>query len=96
MPTLNYTMACRAYQEWLNAVPASRILWGSDVQTPEDVYGATAVTRRCLAEALAEMVQQGQLRENDALRIGRQVLRENALALFPQLQRRLQGGGQKR
>ena len=96
MPTLNYTMACRAYQEWLNAVPASRILWGSDVQTPEDVYGATAVTRRRLAEALAEMVQQGQLRENDAPRIGRQILRENALALFPQLQRRLQGGGQKR
>jgi hypothetical protein len=47
------------------------------------------MTRRCLAEVLAERVDHGELREEHALRIGRQILRDNALALFPQLQSRL-------
>jgi predicted TIM-barrel fold metal-dependent hydrolase len=88
MPVINYTMARRAYEEWLDAVASDRILWGSDEQTPEGVYGATQTTRRCLAEALAEKVQRGELREEHAVRIGQQVLRENALALFPQLKER--------
>lgn len=89
MPVINYTMARRAYEEWLDAVASDRILWGSDEQTPDGVYGATQTTRRCLAEALAEKVQRGELREADALRIGRQILRENALRLFPRLKERL-------
>ena len=47
------------------------------------------MTRRCLAEVLAEKVDQGDLHEEDARRIGRQVLRDNALELFPQLKRPL-------
>lgn len=89
LPTLSYTMAKRAYQEWLEAVPSNRILWGSDTGTAEGIYGATEFTRRCLAEALAEKVIRGELREDDALRIGRQIMRENALELFPQLKERL-------
>jgi predicted TIM-barrel fold metal-dependent hydrolase len=89
MPTLSYTMAKRAYQEWLEAVPSNRIMWGSDTGTAEGIYGATVFARQCLAEALAEKVIRGELREADALRIGRQVMRENALELFPQLKERL-------
>ena len=47
--------------------------------------GATEFTRRCLAEALAEKVERGELREVDALPIGQEVMRDNALELFPQL-----------
>jgi predicted TIM-barrel fold metal-dependent hydrolase len=89
MPTLSYTMAKRAYQEWLEAVPSNRIMWGSDTGTAEGIYGATEFTRQCLAEALAEKVVRGELREEDALRIARQIMRENALELFPQLKERL-------
>ncbi|UCC99705.1 MAG: amidohydrolase family protein [Phycisphaerales bacterium] len=89
LPTLSYTMARRAYQEWLEAVPSNRIMWGSDTGTAEGIYGATEFTRRCLAEALAEKVIRGELCEKDALRIGRQIMRENALELFPQLKKRL-------
>ena len=49
----------------------------------------TEFTRRCLAEALAEKVERGELREADALHIGQQVMRDNALELFPQLKDRL-------
>jgi hypothetical protein len=89
LPTLSYTMAKRAFQEWLEAVPSNRIMWGSDTGTAEGIYGATVFTRQCLAEALAEKVICKELNEKDALRIGRQIMRENALELFPQLKERL-------
>jgi len=89
LPTISYTMAKRAYQEWLEVMPGNHLMWGSDAHHVEGVYGATEFTRRCLAEALAEKVERGELREADALHIGQQVMRDNALALFPQLKDRL-------
>jgi uncharacterized protein len=85
LPTLSYSMAKRAYQEWLEVMPVDKILWGGDGVNAESIYGATVLTRQCLAEALAEKVIRGELREPQAERIGRQILRENALKLFPQL-----------
>ncbi|MBI2431257.1 MAG: amidohydrolase family protein [Candidatus Hydrogenedentes bacterium] len=85
LPTLSYSMAKRAYQEWIEMFPANRILWGADSSHAEGIYGATAFTRQCLAEALAEKVAAGDLSREEALSIGRKILRENALELFPQL-----------
>lgn len=87
LPTLSYTMAKRAYQEWLEAVPSDRIMWGADTVDAEGIYAATEFTRQCLAEALAEKVGRGELLEKHATRIGRQIMRENALKLFPKLNR---------
>jgi len=64
-------------------------MWGADANHAEGIYGATEMTRRCLAEVLAEKVDRGDLREEHAVGIGRQILRDNALALFPQLERKL-------
>lgn len=89
LPTLSYTAAKRAYHEWLEIMPSDRIMWGADCHHAEGIYGATEFTRRCVAEVLAEKVERGDLREEHALRIGRQIMRDNALALFPQLQARL-------
>jgi predicted amidohydrolase/predicted TIM-barrel fold metal-dependent hydrolase len=89
LPTLSYTMAKRAYQEWLEAAPSNRIMWRADISDAEGIYGATEFTRQCLAEALAEKVARDELREEHANRIGRQIMRDNALALFPKLRRRL-------
>ena len=82
-------MAKRAYQEWLEAVPSDRILWGADAKDAESIYGATELTRECIAEALTEKVERGELLEAHANRIGRQIMRENALKLFPRLKRML-------
>jgi predicted TIM-barrel fold metal-dependent hydrolase len=89
LPTLSYTMGKRAFQEWLEVMPSNRIMWGADAHNAEGIYGATEVTRRCLAEALAEKIERGEVREEDALRIGQQILRNNALELFPRLKERL-------
>jgi predicted TIM-barrel fold metal-dependent hydrolase len=85
LPALSYTMAKRAFHEWLDAVPSDRIMWGADTVHAEGIYAATEFTRQCLAETLAEKVERGELREEHAVRIGRQVMRENALKLFPKL-----------
>jgi predicted TIM-barrel fold metal-dependent hydrolase len=89
LPTLSYTLAKRAFHEWLEVMPSDRIMWGADCHHAEGIYGATEFTRRCIAEVLAEKVDAGDLIEEHALRIGRQILRDNALKLFPQLKDKL-------
>jgi uncharacterized protein len=89
LPTLSYTMAKRAYHEWLEVMPADHILWGADSNHAEGIYGATETTRACLAEVLVEKIAAGDLTEEQAQRIGRQIMRENALALFPVLKQHL-------
>jgi predicted TIM-barrel fold metal-dependent hydrolase len=86
LPTLSYTMAKRAFHEWLEAFPSDRIMWGADTVHAESIYAATELTRQCLAEVLAEKVQRDELKEDQALHIGRQILRENALKIFPKLE----------
>jgi hypothetical protein len=89
LPTLSYSTAKRAFHEWLEIMPSTRIMWGADCNHAEGIYGATEWTRRCLAEVLAEKVARRELREEHARRIGKQIMRNNALALFPQLKRQL-------
>jgi predicted TIM-barrel fold metal-dependent hydrolase len=89
LPMLSYSLAKRAYHEWLDMFPSDRIMWGADCKHAEGIYGATEFTRRCLAEVLAEKIDRGDLAEEHAESIGRQILRENALELFPQLKEQL-------
>lgn len=89
LPTLSETMAKRAFHEWLDVIPSNRLMWGADCNHAEGVYGATEMTRRVLAEVLAERVDRGDLRLEDAQHIGRQILRDNALETFPGLKIKL-------
>jgi hypothetical protein len=89
LPTISFTMAKRAFHEWLEVVPSNRITWGGDDASAEGIYGETELTRRCLAEVLAEKVDRGELSEEDARHIGKNILRDNALELYPRLKKRL-------
>lgn len=89
LPTLSYTMAKRAFHEWLEVMPSDHIMWGADCGHAEGVYGAAELTRRCIAEVLVEKIAAGDLTEEHARRIGRQILRDNALTLFPVLKQHL-------
>jgi predicted TIM-barrel fold metal-dependent hydrolase len=89
LPMVSYTTAKRAFHEWLDLIPTNRIMWGSDSKSAEEIYGAAKLMRTCWAEVLAERVDRGDLSEQQAQRIGKQVLRENALEMFPELKERL-------
>jgi uncharacterized protein len=85
LPMLSFSMAKNALHEWLELVPSDRILWGTDSHHAEGIYAAAAWTRRCLGEVLAEKVAHEDLSEAQALQIGTQIMRENALEVFPRL-----------
>jgi predicted TIM-barrel fold metal-dependent hydrolase len=89
LPTISYSTAKRAFHEWLEVMPSDRIMWGGDCNHAEGIYGATELTRRCMAEVPSEKIERGDLKEEQALQIGRNIMRENALTLFPQLRGRL-------
>jgi len=89
LPTISYSTAKRAFHEWLEVMPSDRIMWGGDCNHAEGIYGATELTRRCIAEVLSEKIDRGDLKEEHAFQIGRNIMRENALTLFPQLRERL-------
>ena len=89
LPVLGYSTAKRAFIEWLDAFPSNRLMWGADCNHAEGIYGATEFHRQCVTEALAEKVLNGDISEETARHIARQIFRDNALELFPQLKERL-------
>jgi uncharacterized protein len=88
LPTISYTTAKSAFSEWLEVMPSNRLTWGGDDVSAEGIYGETELTRRCWAEVLAEKVNRRELALEDAFRIGKQMLRDNALALYPRIRQR--------
>jgi len=74
----------RALDEYLETVPVNKILaFGGDYRFPELTYAHAKIARRNLAQVLAAKVEAGLFGEDQALEIGRLLLRDNALALFP-------------
>jgi hypothetical protein len=77
------------FHEWLEVMPSDQDPVGADCNHAEGIYGATEFTRRCVAEVLAEKIDAGDLKEEHALRIGKQILRDNAWRCSPTLNDRL-------
>jgi len=74
----------RALHEYLETVPLNKIMgFGGDYNYAELSYGHAKMARRNIAQVLAENVEAGVYTEDDALHIGRMLLCDNPLALFP-------------
>ncbi len=84
IPVLNVTTMVDGYH---------RDAFASDTDSPyayaEGIYAATVFSRQCLSESLAEKAIRDELSEEQAIHIGTQIMRENALKLFPKLRRQL-------
>lgn len=75
LPQLTYDGGVSALKEWIQIVPQiSRLAWGGDCRTPEEMYGALLGGKATIARALGELVDDGYLRRNDALRVARSIL----------------------
>lgn len=67
----------------LSLAPASKLLYGSDVGGLPELFGLAADwTRAALGEALGWLGARGDLTGDQARAIGRQILSENAVALY--------------
>lgn len=74
----------RALHECLETVPLNKIMgFGGDYNFAEVSYGHAKMARRNIAQVLAGNVEAGIHGEDDAAEIGRMLLRDNPLALFP-------------
>ena len=73
----------RALQEWLETVPAGKIMaFGGDFLYVEDVYGHMLMARETVANVLVDKVKSGYFSENEAIRIARMLLHDNAVRIF--------------
>jgi len=73
----------RALDEWIDLIPGCRILgFGSDVIYPESVYAHLKMARICIADVLAKKVESDFLTEEVAVRLAKQMLRNNLIDLF--------------
>jgi uncharacterized protein len=78
--------------EYLEMMPANKILgFGGDYRYPELTYGHSRIARANVAAVLAAKVAGRVMSEDQALEVGRMLLRDNALALFKPSERRAAG-----
>lgn len=69
--------------EVLSLAPASKLLYGSDVGGLPELFGLAADwARAALGEALGWLVERGGMSHDEAQAAGRQILSENAVALY--------------
>ena len=76
-------MSRRTLDEWIDLVSGHRIIgFGSDLAWPELVVGHLSMARACIAEVLTKKVTMDMLSEQRAMILVRQMLRDNAIALY--------------
>ena len=69
--------------EWLEAVPASKIIaFGGDMMIPENVYSELKLAKRIISNVLINKVLDGYLTEYEAKTIAKMILHDNAAQLY--------------
>jgi uncharacterized protein len=83
LPIISPTATKLWLHQWLETVPVNKIMaFGGDYLFPEGVYGHSLIARQVVAETLAEKVDSGYFSMEEAEKIARMLLRDNAIELF--------------
>jgi len=73
----------RYLTEWLEAVPASKIMaFGGDQRCVENTYGNLMVAKKIITDVLAAKVNNGYFTEQEALTVARMILYDNAMDFY--------------
>jgi predicted TIM-barrel fold metal-dependent hydrolase len=73
----------RMLHEAIETVPANKIFaFGGDFIIPEGSYGHSVMARQVVSRVLTEKVEEGWLTEEEAVRLGQQMLRDNPAGLY--------------
>jgi predicted TIM-barrel fold metal-dependent hydrolase len=76
------TIFTRILREWLEHVPANKVLFGTDGWSPETYYAAAQITHRALGGILEDWMAAGWLNTRSAEALATQILRDNTRALY--------------
>ncbi len=72
-----------ALQEWVQMVPVNKVLgFGDDLYWVDTIHGHLRIARRNVAFAMAGLVEDGVIRERDAVEIGRALFHDNPAAFY--------------
>jgi len=72
-----------ALDEWLDSMPASKILaFGGDYWFPEGSYGHSIVARTNIGEVLANRIERGRMTMDEAKTVAQMILRDNVIELY--------------
>lgn len=75
--------ASRYLEEWLEAVPVSKIMaFGGDETMPELTYGSLLVAKKVVSDALIEKVRTGYFSEEEAKRAAKLLLHDNGMKFY--------------
>lgn len=81
--SISPTYAGHYLTQWLEAVPASKIMaFGGDQRCVENTYGNLKVAKKVIGDVLIEKVSSGYFTEQEACRVARMILLENPLAFY--------------
>ena len=73
----------RYLHEWLEAVPVSKIMaFGGDQRCVENTYGNQVIARQIISNVLTEKVKTGYFSENEAYKVARMILYDNAVDFY--------------
>jgi predicted TIM-barrel fold metal-dependent hydrolase len=73
----------RMLHEAIETIPSNKIFaFGGDFIVPEGSFGHSVMARRVVSRVLTEKVEDGYLTEEEAVRLGQGMLRDNAAALY--------------
>jgi len=73
----------RYLHEWLETVPANKILaFGGDYHNVENTYGHSLMARAVISKVLIEKVRTGYLYEEEAIRIAKRLFYDNGIEFF--------------
>ena len=70
------------FNAWIESIPESKFMWGSDSSGPEAWLGVTLETKELVAEILCERVRRGQMSEQSAFEFATNALRDNAKRFY--------------
>lgn len=82
LPVLNPAFHRDALRTYLGFVPAHKLMAAHDSTSVEMAVGSSLHVREALARELTAFVAEGAIAQSDALRIGRDILHNNAVQLY--------------
>ena len=81
--SISPTYAENFLKEWLETVPASKIMaFGGDQRCVENTYGELQVAKKVISEVLIGKVKDGYLTESEATEIAKMILHDNAVSFY--------------
>ncbi len=82
-PVISPAYSIRYLDEWLETVPANKIMaFGGDYRIVELAYAHSVFARQIVSKVLIDKVRSGYFSEKEALIVAKKILRDNAMEIF--------------